>query len=1016
MAESNLVRFVTADPSQVPQPRQLQSVNLGETLDITAQSQEEQRQNVHRAYQAVRDAMTARSQANAAALEAQGRSTRGSELAGLAQVAAQGLQIFGAIEAKKLEQEQAAGELAREEFVAEQSLLARTALQDSLIDLQERIRTNGLEQGINITRMDVDRIIETDFRHLPAETRQALREFTFTPLKEAEQQVTTRLLESQLELRNTMDAARRSELQLGISAELQALTHANDVATSQGILNQAIAKLTEQTPDLSPIDRIALVQPILENITTNYMTGEAARQEMIRVLNGMAGFQQQMSAFQQSGMLQNPNQASILGAMTATSLGVPELADNWMSDSALMEQALNYQRNVDALQQMQFDSQNQWLAQEAPEYLASAATRLAWNWYNETSPGDAIRRDYVRDNPERATEVERRAVAVVDRWQEYQNRYHEIADNILTQTQYQQRVALRRDPSLVGETRSFYDPALGRYNRTSIVDENGVLFLSPEATEEEYRASIEQVRNLQNELQQLVGRAQREGFNPTNPGDASQIAVFEERMKAQERAANAVPEFRRLVGQPGHPPPGGGRTPFPNFNGGQASASIMPPIVPLYRTEDGMPLPLAHNRRATITSEYGTRTHPVHGGVRMHHGMDISPDDRNTDDVGAVSVAGGEVINVDNWNGYGGTVMVRTASGHVEQYSHLRSFNVQVGQTIPPGTPVGVIGGGRGDRMAGTSTGRHLHFQVWRPQTSEFGNPNNDTVDPQEYLRNVRITEQVPYGLGLPPNQPLAMAQSPSPASMPTGMGMNWLNSFLGFTPPWLSNIQSGTSVPAERVATPTNPLPQAQAPIHRSAYPPRADRNANYGYRAIAADPDFGRAIAEVADELNIPGQWLADVMAFESTTSFNPNVENSIGAIGLIQVIPATYRALGVSREELLRMSRGEYMRRVTAPYLREFKGRLNTVEDLLASIFGGTRLLARSPQARASIGDGNISFRNYTQRLGNGAGRRYRTSYDVASSALSVPHSSAVVGCATCQAMTTRFNDVVPHEAPP
>lgn len=1042
---SELVKFIGAN-RVAPQLQQLGSVNLGQQVDVTAQAYEQVRQNVHQGYEEVRKAMAARTERYQIEAQASGRPGRAAELQGLTQTIVDGLGIYADLEKERNrndaaiqealdeeadEQRKAALEaekLRREEILGRDTYMARTAVQDVMLQLEGRIRTNGREAGINTTRRDLERLIDIDFAHLPPDVRSELRNMFFSTLQQTEQGVTTELFNQQAEERDALDAQRRSTIQLAITSEMTALRNPQ-MSPQQGfdVIGSIMTKVQQLTPDLDATQRIQLIQPIFQSVVESYGVGENERQQLLRTLNGMAGYYQTMEGYREAGMTMNPQQASMLSQVTAAQFGVPQLADTFLNDGQMLNEALQYQQRADALQRLYFDQANQALAAEQPEYLASASTRVAWNWFNEASPGDAVRRAYVEQHPEQATEVERMAAATVTRWQGYRTEYQNLMREITEQTQYQQRVSVRRDPSQLGSTTSYLDTASGRYRRTPIVDENGVLFIAPTATEAELQASIDRIRVVQGQIQELSARASREGFNVSNPGDTQFIQQFDSRIQAIEQAAENVPAFRQMVGQPPNAAAGNtNQSAFPNFSTGGTQAAATPPVNSFARV-DGVLIPVAayRAREVVMTSEYGNRVHPVRGGTAFHAGLDIAPY-HSAAPMGALTMRGGEVINSFNWGGYGNTVMVRTPDGHVEQYSHLRSRNVRVGQVIPPGAVVGVIGGARGMPGAGTSTGLHLHFQVWRAGTQDFGNPRNDTLDPMDYLRGIQqVSPQSRTGtqLGAPPTQIPALAGNPlpAPAALPAWGNQNWLANFLGSGHPYLANTRTNAAVPVEQVATPSQPLPNVQAPINRRSYgfgdpnrPIRNSRTANYGYQTIARDPEFAAALAELGDHLNIPAQFLADVMAFESTTNFNPQLENRLGAIGLIQLMPVNFGGLNVTRDAIRRMSRADYVRRVARPYLDEFRGRIQTIEDLLAAIFGGRRMFDL-PAHRRTYGDGDITFPNYVRRLGNAAGRRYRTTFDGASSSTTPVHSTAQAGCATCQAQMQRFRVVSPHEAP-
>ena len=117
----------------------------------------------------------------------------------------------------------------------------------------------------------------------------------------------------------------------------------------------------------------------------------------------------------------------------------------------------------------------------------------------------------------------------------------------------------------------------------------------------------------------------------------------------------------------------------------------------------------------TITSEYGTRFHPIQKVWKTHTGLDIGASYGTpiaAADSGRVVLAG--------WNGgYGKCIMVDHGSGLSTLYGHCSSIAVSVGQTVSQGQTIGYVG------STGNSTGPHLHFEV---------RINGATTNPHAYV------------------------------------------------------------------------------------------------------------------------------------------------------------------------------------------------------------------------------------------------------------------------------------------
>lgn len=116
-----------------------------------------------------------------------------------------------------------------------------------------------------------------------------------------------------------------------------------------------------------------------------------------------------------------------------------------------------------------------------------------------------------------------------------------------------------------------------------------------------------------------------------------------------------------------------------------------------------------------VTSRFGMRLHPVTGVYKLHDGVDYGAP------CGTPIHApwAGEVIARDVTAGYGYRVHVRHDGGLVTAYAHLPRFDVAVGERIPAGGRVGVVG------TTGYSTGCHLHWMAWQ---------DGQLVDPETLL------------------------------------------------------------------------------------------------------------------------------------------------------------------------------------------------------------------------------------------------------------------------------------------
>tara|TARA_B100000959_G_C14937205_1_gene606240 strand:- start:931 stop:1269 length:339 start_codon:yes stop_codon:yes gene_type:complete len=89
----------------------------------------------------------------------------------------------------------------------------------------------------------------------------------------------------------------------------------------------------------------------------------------------------------------------------------------------------------------------------------------------------------------------------------------------------------------------------------------------------------------------------------------------------------------------------------------------------------------------------------------MHKGADFIGPNR-TSGGPALAVTNGTVLAVLDLVAYGKTVVVDHGGRIATVYSHLAGANVQTGDLISTGSPLGAVG------STGLSTGVHLHFEL----------------------------------------------------------------------------------------------------------------------------------------------------------------------------------------------------------------------------------------------------------------------------------------------------------------
>ena len=112
--------------------------------------------------------------------------------------------------------------------------------------------------------------------------------------------------------------------------------------------------------------------------------------------------------------------------------------------------------------------------------------------------------------------------------------------------------------------------------------------------------------------------------------------------------------------------------------------------------------PLPQSEPGRISSNYGSRTDPMHGEKRHHHGLDIAAS-RGTP---VLAMADGTVVKAGRAGKYGKVVYLDHGDGVVTRYAHQDTLTVKVGDKVLGGEQLGSVG------ATGRATGPHLNLEV----------------------------------------------------------------------------------------------------------------------------------------------------------------------------------------------------------------------------------------------------------------------------------------------------------------
>jgi murein DD-endopeptidase MepM/ murein hydrolase activator NlpD len=105
---------------------------------------------------------------------------------------------------------------------------------------------------------------------------------------------------------------------------------------------------------------------------------------------------------------------------------------------------------------------------------------------------------------------------------------------------------------------------------------------------------------------------------------------------------------------------------------------------------------------AQLTSGFGMRSHPVLGGRRQHHGIDLAAPTGTP----VYATADGIIGRADWYSSYGLYISINHGASMETRYAHLSRLAVAAGDNVKKGDLIGYVG------STGRSTGPHLHYEV----------------------------------------------------------------------------------------------------------------------------------------------------------------------------------------------------------------------------------------------------------------------------------------------------------------
>lgn len=123
----------------------------------------------------------------------------------------------------------------------------------------------------------------------------------------------------------------------------------------------------------------------------------------------------------------------------------------------------------------------------------------------------------------------------------------------------------------------------------------------------------------------------------------------------------------------------------------------------------------------SISSEYGTRIHPITSVENFHSGIDMAAE--KGEKVMAITTGTVEYAGYDFKNGNAIEIKhinQETNKIYYSFYAHLSKIDINVGETVEAGEKIGEVG------STGMATGPHLHLEI--------RDANKNTVNPRDYI------------------------------------------------------------------------------------------------------------------------------------------------------------------------------------------------------------------------------------------------------------------------------------------
>lgn len=154
---------------------------------------------------------------------------------------------------------------------------------------------------------------------------------------------------------------------------------------------------------------------------------------------------------------------------------------------------------------------------------------------------------------------------------------------------------------------------------------------------------------------------------------------------------------------------------FASWRSMDETGMAAPSAIPSVSVPSRSPLDIA-----TLSSDFGMRTHPVLGGRRSHKGIDLAQPTGTP----VYATADGIVTKAERFSSYGNYIQIEHGGEMQTRYAHLSGYAISAGESVRKGQLIGFVG------STGRSTGPHLHYEV---------RIAGEAVDPTPFMVETRL-------------------------------------------------------------------------------------------------------------------------------------------------------------------------------------------------------------------------------------------------------------------------------------